>query len=41
MVRAAKTPELKTGFTEHLEQTKGHVERLKEVFQHIGKKANR
>jgi ferritin-like metal-binding protein YciE len=38
MVRAAKTPELKTGFTEHVEQTKGHVERLKEVFQHIGKK---
>ncbi len=38
LVRAAKTPELKQGFSEHLEQTKGHAERLKEVCAKLGKK---
>lgn len=29
MAKAAKDPDLRTAFEEHLEQTKGHVERLK------------
>jgi Mn-containing catalase len=33
MARAAKNIDLKTAFEEHLEQTKGHVERLKQVFE--------
>jgi len=33
MVRAAKSPELKKAIEEHLEQTKGHVERLKQIFE--------
>ena len=39
MAKAAVDPELKNIFTSHLEETKGHVERLKQVFEHIGKKA--
>lgn len=31
--------ELKQAFTSHLEQTKGHVERLEQAFEMIGKKA--
>ncbi|HEY0786175.1 MAG TPA: ferritin-like domain-containing protein [Acidobacteriaceae bacterium] len=38
MAKAASNPELKTGFTEHLEQTKLQVERLKQIFEQIGKK---
>lgn len=33
MARAAHSPELKQGFQKHLEETKGHVERLKQVFE--------
>lgn len=33
MIKAASSNELKKGFTEHLEQTKGHVERLEQIFQ--------
>jgi Mn-containing catalase len=33
MARAAHSPELKRGFEKHLEETKGHVERLKQVFE--------
>jgi Mn-containing catalase len=33
MAKAAKTPELKQAFQEHLEQTKEHVERLKQIFE--------
>jgi len=33
MAKAAKSPDLKQAFQEHLEQTKGHVERLKEAFE--------
>jgi len=33
MVKAAKHPELKQAFADHLEQTKGHVERLEQVFE--------
>jgi ferritin-like metal-binding protein YciE len=32
MAKAAKDEQLKTAFTDHLEQTKGHVERLKQAF---------
>ncbi len=39
MAKAATDRELKDGFTQHLEQTKGHVSRLEQVFQSIGKKA--
>lgn len=38
MVKAAKSDALKNGFLGHLEQTKGHVERLKEVFTSLGEK---
>jgi ferritin-like metal-binding protein YciE len=32
MIKAATSEELKSGFEEHLEQTKGHVERLEQIF---------
>jgi ferritin-like metal-binding protein YciE len=38
MAKAATHAELKAGFTEHLEQTKGHVTRLEEVFEALGEK---
>src|SRR5947209_20375393 len=33
MAKAASSPELQTAFREHLEQTRGHVERLDRVFE--------
>jgi len=33
MAKAANDGDLKTAFQDHLEQTKGHVERLKKVFE--------
>ena len=36
MAKAASSDELRQGFEEHLEQTKGHVERLEKVFQALG-----
>lgn len=33
LARAAVSDELRQGFEEHLEQTKGHVERLEQIFQ--------
>ncbi len=36
MARAATSPDLKSGFEEHLEQTKGHVQRLEEIFENLG-----
>jgi len=39
MARAAKSGELKSAFTTHLEETKGQVERLKQVFELLGEKA--
>jgi ferritin-like metal-binding protein YciE len=36
MAKAATDPDLKAGFQEHLEQTKGHVSRLEEVFKGLG-----
>ena len=39
MAKAAQSEELRQGFQEHLEQTKGQVTRLEEVFESIGAKA--
>ena len=39
MAKAAADEELKEAFTEHLEQTKGHVTRLEQVFEQLGLKA--
>ncbi len=39
MAKAASSPELKRAFEEHLELTRGHVERLDEIFGDLGKKA--
>lgn len=36
MAKAATNPELKAGFQEHLEQTKGHVERLNDIAEKLG-----
>lgn len=38
MAKASNSPELKAGFEEHLEQTKGHVERLERIFEALGEK---
>jgi len=40
MAKAASDEQLKTAFLDHLEQTKGHVERLTEVFERLGVKAS-
>ena len=37
MAKASESPELKAGFEEHLEQTKGHVERLEKIFSKLDK----
>lgn len=39
MAKAATSEELKNAFTDHLEATKKHVERLDQVFEILGKKA--
>ena len=36
MAKGASSPELKDAFEKHLEQTKGHVERLEEIFEQLG-----
>jgi len=36
MAKAASSDELRQGFEEHLEQTKGHVQRLEKIFQALG-----
>lgn len=33
MAKAATSEELRSGFEEHLEQTKGHVQRLEQIFE--------
>jgi ferritin-like metal-binding protein YciE len=35
MAKAASSDELRAGFEKHLEQTKGHVQRLEEIFQSL------
>jgi ferritin-like metal-binding protein YciE len=36
MIKAATSEDLRAGFAEHLEQTKGHVLRLQEIFKVLG-----
>ncbi|MGA9393097.1 MAG: ferritin-like domain-containing protein [Candidatus Sulfotelmatobacter sp.] len=38
MAKAASSDELRQGFEEHLQQTKGQIERLQQVFQTLGEK---
>ena len=38
MAKAATAPDLKEGFESHLEQTKGHAERLEEIFKALDEK---
>jgi ferritin-like metal-binding protein YciE len=35
MAKGASSPELKDAFEKHLEQTKGHVERLEQIFHQL------
>ncbi len=35
MAKAASAPQLAKAFTEHLEQTKGHVDRLEKIFKKL------
>ena len=39
MAKAAHSPDLRSAFEDHLEETKGHVERLEEVFESLDEKA--
>jgi ferritin-like metal-binding protein YciE len=39
MAKAARSPELKSGFEKHLEESEIHVERLEQVFEMLGKPA--
>lgn len=36
MAKAASFPELRKGFEQHLEETKGHVDRIEKAFQILG-----
>ena len=38
MAKAAESDELRSGFEEHLEQTKEHVSRLEQIFDALGEK---
>src|ERR1700683_914317 len=38
MAKAAQSEELRSGFEEHLKQTKGHVERLAQIFAELDEK---
>ncbi|MGB8478152.1 MAG: ferritin-like domain-containing protein [Acidobacteriaceae bacterium] len=38
LVKAASTQELSAAFGSHLQETRGHVERLEEIFQKLGKR---
>src|ERR1700683_1797626 len=38
MAKASASDELRSGFEEHLEQTKGHVARLEQNFKALGEK---
>ena len=39
MAEGASSEELRNAFEEHLEQTKGHVQRLEQIFEKLGEKA--
>jgi ferritin-like metal-binding protein YciE len=41
MAEAASSPQLRAAFEHHLEQTKGHVQRLEQVFKKLGEKPSR
>ena len=36
LAKSASSPELKEAITDHLEETKGHVERIEQIFQALG-----
>ena len=38
MAKAAKVPELTQAFATHREETQGHIERLEQVFEMLGKR---
>jgi len=38
MAKKASSPELQQAFQSHLEETKGHVERLNQIFEKMGEK---
>ena len=40
MAKKASDEDLKQAFTTHLEETKGHVERLEQIFESLGKRAS-
>jgi ferritin-like metal-binding protein YciE len=40
IAKAATSEELSSGFEAHLEQTKGHAQRLEQIFQTLGEKAS-
>ena len=37
MAKAAQSPDLKAGFEQHMAETEGHVDRLEQVFELLGK----
>ena len=39
MARAASTDELKAAFQQHKEETEGQIERLQQIFEVLGKRA--
>jgi ferritin-like metal-binding protein YciE len=39
LAKASKNPELAQGFRDHLEQTRGHVQRIEQIFEILGQKA--
>jgi ferritin-like metal-binding protein YciE len=39
MIKVTSTPGLREAFEEHLQQTKGHVQRLEQIFESLGKPA--
>ena len=39
MARGAQSPQLKAAFEKHRDETEGHVERLQQVFELLGKRA--
>ena len=40
MAKAASSEKLRSGFEEHLEQTKGHVSRLEQIFESLRRKSH-
>jgi ferritin-like metal-binding protein YciE len=39
MAKAATSDDLRSAFEEHLEKTKGHVQRLEDIFEQLGERA--